>query len=224
MKTRNRTLKHREFAFKADSVEDDGRFSGYASVFGVVDSYNEVVAAGAFKESIAALEESGDPLPALWQHFASQPIGGYDLFKEDDHGLRVGGQLLVLDIPLAKQALALMKARIVKGLSIGYYVLEDSWNEKTRVRTLTKLELVEVSIVTFPANPAAQIDAIKSRIAHGTLPNLSEFESFLREAGFSKTQAAVIANRGLKALIDRGEPEPDTQSGEALDALRAFKL
>lgn len=221
---KNRALKHREFAFKADAVEEDGKFSGYASVFDIVDSYGEVVAPGAFSESIAAIEESGDPLPALWQHFASQPIGGYDVLKEDGKGLRVAGQLLVNDIPLARQAQALMKARIVKGLSIGYYVADSSYNEKTGIRTLKKLDLVEVSIVTFPANPEAQVDAIKSRIARGSLPTLSEFESLLREAGFSKSQAAVIANRGLKALIDRGEPEPDTQSGEALDALRAFKL
>ena len=119
-----------------------------------------------------------------------------------------------------------MKRRVVMGLSIGYYVLDDSWDEKERIRTLKKLELVEISIVTFPANPEAQVDAIKSQIAHGHLPSMPDFEKFLREAGFAKSQAAVIANRGLKHLLHQSESggETDGEARRALDALRAFSI
>jgi HK97 family phage prohead protease len=216
-------LQHKQFAFKADKVSDDGTFSGYGSVFGNVDSYREIVAPGAFADSLKAINDSGDPLPALWQHDPSQPIGGYSSLEEDDHGLKVEGFLMIGEVPMAKQAHALMQRRIVKGLSIGYYVLADSYDEKERVRTLTKLDLVEVSIVTFPANSEAQIDAVKAKLARGDLPTLREFEKSLREQGYSKTLAEKIAAGGYKQLLGPG----DLGGGEinpiraALDALRS---
>lgn len=218
-------LQHKQFSFKADAVNEDGTFSGYGSVFGNVDSYREIVAPGAFADSLAAIKASGDPLPALWQHQAGQPIGGYDVLLEDSRGLKVEGFLLKDHIVKAAEAYQLMKRRIVKGLSIGYYVLEDSWNEKDRVRTLTKLDLQEISIVTFPANADAQVDNVKSidRIMKaGRLPSLPEFEDFLREAGFSKSQATVVAGHGLKELLSRGEP--GGENSELLSALRNFTL
>jgi hypothetical protein len=99
-----------------------------------------------------------------------------------------------------------MKAGAVTGLSIGYWVRESSFDEKTGIRTLTKLDLVEVSLVTFPANDDARVEAVKFKLAHGELPNIREFEKLLREAGFSKTQAAVVANHGLPHLL-RSESE-----------------
>ncbi len=222
MRVKKSAFHHKEFSFKADVVNDDGTFTGYGSVFGTLDSYREIVAPGAFTESIAQIKASGEPLPALWQHYSSEPIGGYSLLEEDDRGLKVSGWLLKDDVVRAREAYALMKARVVRGLSIGYYVLEDSWNEKDRIRTLNKLELAEISIVTYPANPDAQIDAIKSRIAHGALPTLSQFEQILREAGFSKSQSAVIANRGLKHLLDRSESGSDGDDNRTVKELSSF--
>ncbi len=220
-KTGRSDLERKQFAFKADKVGEDGTFSGYGSVFGVLDSYREIVAPGAFAESLKALEDSGDPLPALWQHRWDQPIGGYDLLAEDDRGLKVSGWLMVNEIPLAAQAHALMKRRVVKGLSIGYYVLEDSYNEKDRIRTLKKIDLQEISIVTFPANDEAQVDEIKRKLAHGELPSLKDFERHLREAGFSKTQAAAIASGGLSKLLrsESGDPEQANRLGAKLSEL-----
>lgn len=204
IKTDNRGIKRREVAFKADKVNDDGTFVGYGSVFGTVDSYREIVAPGAFKESLERIESSGDPLPCLWQHRSGEPIGGYDLLEEDERGLKVSGWLMVNEIPRAREALALLKRRVVKGLSIGYYVEGETWNEKEKLTTLTKLDLVEISIVTFPANPDAMVDAVKhgaELFRAGKLPALKDFEAFLREAGASKTQAAAIAGKGLSALL-----------------------
>ncbi|WP_428718573.1 HK97 family phage prohead protease [Undibacterium curvum] len=222
MKHKNNVIQHKQFAFKTDSVNEDGTFSGYGSVFGNVDSYGEIVAPGAFKESIAAIKASGDPLPALWQHRWAEPIGGYDLLEEDERGLKVEGWLLTGQIPRAAEAHALMKHRVVKGLSIGYYVLEDSWNEKDRIRTLTKLDLQEISIVTFPANVEAQVESVKSILAQGNLPTLSQFEDFLRESGYSKSQATIIASKGLKELLSRSES--GGKKSDALTALRNFQL
>lgn len=223
MKTKNAqgALQRKQFAFKADKVDDDGTFSGYGSVFGNVDSYREVVAPGAFAESLKAIADSGDPLPALWQHRPDEPIGGYDLLAEDERGLKCAGWLMVKEIPLAAQAHALLKRRVVKGLSIGYYVEASDYNEKTGIRTLTKLDLQEISIVTFPANVEALVDDVKSKLSAGQLPSLKEFEKHLREAGFSKTQAAAIANGGLSKLLrsESGDPSQANRTGEKLAAL-----
>lgn len=192
-------LKHKQFGFKADTVGDDGTFTGYGSVFGNVDLGGEIVVPGAFTESLKAIKSSGDPLPMLWQHNPSQPIGGYDLLVEDDKGLKASGWMLVQEIPLAAQVHALMKRRVVKGLSIGYYEEETSYNEKTGVLSLLKLELREISPVTFPMNVEAQVDSVKSIVVamrkSGELPTKREFEGFLRESGFSVKHAVALASR-----------------------------
>lgn len=225
MKHKSAVLERKEFAFKAGDVGDDGTFTGYGSVFGNVDSGGDIVAKGAFAASLKAIKEAGDPLPALWQHNSREPIGGFDLLEEDDHGLKVSGFLLKGEVTRAAEAYALMKRRIVKGLSIGYYVRKDSWDEKTGVRTLIELELVEISIVTFPMNEEATVDSVKSMertLKSGNLPTLPEFEKFLCEAGFSNTQAKAIAGNGLRKLLDRREADGDTS--DALGLLKGFSL
>ncbi|MGE0178977.1 MAG: HK97 family phage prohead protease [Sphingomonas sp.] len=203
-----RRLGLRDFSLdvKAADIGDDGTFTGYGSVFGVEDSYGEIVAKGAFKESLKALNGAGRKLPVLWQHRTAEPLGVYDEVEEDDRGLRVKGRLLIDGIGQAREAHVLLKAGAVTGLSIGYWVRESSFDEKTKVRTLEKLDLEEVSLVTFPANDDARVDGVKFKLAHGELPTLPEFERLLREAGFSKTKAAVVAAHGLPHLL-RSESE-----------------
>ncbi|MDR5825839.1 HK97 family phage prohead protease [Caballeronia sp. LZ043] len=214
--------KVRAFELDVKSVDDAGHFSGYGSVFGNVDSYGEIVAPGAFEKSLAELKSSGRALPILWQHSSNTPIGSWSGLKEDDYGLFGDGELWLDDAPNAKIAYRGMKAKAITGLSIGYYVINSSYNEKTGERTLNELDLVEISIVTNPANPEARIEAVKSVIAHGGIPSLSEFERFLREAGFSKSQAAVIANRGLKHLL-RSESGDDSETPALSSLLDAYK-
>jgi HK97 family phage prohead protease len=219
-------LKFRDFdlELKADA-DASGVLTGYGSVFGVVDSYNEVVAPGAFKESLAEIEQKGRPVPLLWQHRSGEPIGIWTKLKEDDTGLKLAGQLAVgQGVPRADEAFALSKLGAVSGLSIGYYVREDSYDEKTRVRTLKRLDLVEVSLVTFPANDDARVDTIKAKLAHGTMPTLRQFETLCREAGFSKSQAARIAERGYLDLLDRGTGGEGCNGENLKAALADFKL
>lgn len=215
------SLKIRDFGLDVKAVNEDGSFTGYGSVFGVEDSYGEVVAPGAFAESLVEIAQKGRPIPVLWQHRSDQPIGIYSSLREDDTGLYVEGMLLKDAVRQAGESYALMKAGAVSGLSIGYYVRQSLYDEKTNVRTLLKLDLVEISLVTFPANDEARIDAVKSKIAHGELPSLNEFERFLREAGFSKTKAAVIANRGLAHLLRSESAGDQANEPEATKALSA---
>lgn len=215
MNHKSAAFKTRAFQWDTKAVSDDGLFTGYGSVFGVVDSYNEVVAPGAFQNSLADLKAKGRALPILWQHRTGEPIGDWQGLAEDNTGLKGEGALWLDDAPYARIAYRGMKSRAITGLSIGYYTLASSYNEKTGVRTLEELELVECSIVTVPANDEARIDSIKARIAHGSLPDLPDFEKLLRESGFSKTQAAVIANRGLKHLLRSESDSSDNVSEKA---------
>lgn len=220
-------LKVRDFDLTTKEIGEDGTFDGYGSVWDVVDSYQEVVARGAFTESLAELAKKGRPVPVLWQHRSSEPIGAWTELVEDDHGLAGKAELLIADVAQAKEAHALLKRCIVTGLSIGYWVRESSYDEKTGIRTLTKLDLVEISLVTFPANDDARVDAVKFKLAHGELPTDREFEKFLREAGFSKTRAAGLVGNGLGELRRREserDPTMDTALKGISDTLAGFSL
>lgn len=208
-----------DFDLKAEG--EGYRLTGYGSVFGEVDTYREVVAKGAFKESLRELESKGRKLPMLWQHRTAEPMGVWDDVRENDRGLYVGGDLLK-GVQVAEEARLRAKAGAVTGLSIGYYVLDDSLDEKSGIRTLKKLELLEVSLVTFPANDTARVDGIKFALNNGGKPTIREFEALLRqEFGFSKRAATMIARQGYGAWAGRESgPEGDPEIREALDELR----
>jgi HK97 family phage prohead protease len=143
-------------------LAETGVFEGYASVFNVVDQVQDKIAPGAFKESLAAHRKSSRQPPLLWQHDAQEPIGAWREMYEDNHGLFVKGDLFIKDIALAKEAYKLLKENVVTGLSIGYRTQESHFEQKGGVRVLTKLDLMEVSLVTFPANEMARVSSVKS--------------------------------------------------------------
>lgn len=189
----------RPFALKA--LDERGVFEGYASVFGVVDGFNDVVAPGAFARTLAA-KRGGRDVKLLWQHDAREPIGAFEAMREDARGLWVRGRLL-LDVRRAAEAHALLKAGAIDGLSIGYTTVEATLEPRTGLRRLTEIELWEISLVTFQACPGATVDAVKGgepRPPH----TIRAFERFLREAGgFSRNAAKAVAAGGFHALAQR---------------------
>jgi HK97 family phage prohead protease len=210
-------LKYIERPFEVKAVEEDGTFTGYGSVFGNVDSYDEIVAPGAFAESLAAWKASGRLPPVLWQHRSGEPVGPHLDMAEDTHGLFLTGQLLVNDVQRAREARALMKAKAVNGLSIGFVPREDSFDRVTGIRTLKKVDLWEVSIVTFPANPQAQIANVKSAI--DGLEDMDAMERYLCQAGgFSRAQSKAYLHR-VKALAAQRQAEPDAELHAMLERL-----
>lgn len=216
-------LKHLNFALELKGdVASDGTFEGYASIFGNEDFYGDIIAKGAFKASLRDWRARKQMPGMLWQHDWAQPIGVWLEMVEDERGLKVRGRLLVEDVRQAAEAYALLKAGAIWGLSIGYQVREDSYDEKTGIRTIKKLDLWEVSLVTFPANQDAQISAVKAALDNDELPTIREFENFLREQGFSRSESEAIASHGLKSLLQgepgatRGDPE-----GERLAVIHA---
>jgi hypothetical protein len=101
-------------------------------------------------------------MPAmLWQHDSRRPIGVWQRMREDGVGLQVAGRLALATRPGA-EAYELLKLGAVSGLSIGYVAVASQIDERTRQRVLTDVDLWEVSLVTFPANPAARVTAVKA--------------------------------------------------------------
>lgn len=210
--------KHRTYPFHLKEVGAAGTFSGYASVFDTIDWYGDVVRPGAFSETLAAWATKGTLPPILWQHQSDQPIGAHVEMKEDATGLFVRGELLINDIEKAREAHALLKAKVISGMSIGFDVPEGgmSFDGKLNVWNLTKLDLWENSLVTFPANQDAQVEEVKTVLASGKLPAPSDFEGFLRDAGFTRSQAKYIAANGYTGLRDAGLPLRDAEDNEKI--------
>ena len=206
-------LKRAAVEFDGKSVKDDGTFTGYASKFGVIDSYRDIVAPGAFQTSLTL--RPGPRVKMLWQHDAAQPIGVWDEMGEDDKGLVASGRL-ALDTVKGKEAYCLMKMGAIDGLSIGFMTKQDEFDRQSGIRTLKAVDLMEVSLVTFPANPEATVTGVK-----GSDMTEREFERLLRDAGFSATEAKAIVARGFKALNrERDAAGGDQAAGEVLAAIQ----
>lgn len=190
-------------AFEKDAVADDGyTFRGYASVFGGVDSYGDTIAKGAFAECLKT-----DTPKMFFNHNSSAvPIGKWNIVKEDDKGLFVEGEL-TKGIPEADQLALAMKAGTVDGMSIGFYADMDDLeiNDKTNGFLINKIaRLIEISVVTFPADSAARVSKAEA------IDRVKDLESFLRdEGGFSAKEAKIIIS---KAKAINREAERDARS------------
>ena len=194
-------MRHQNMNLEIKAVESDGSFSGYGSVFDNIDSYGEIVRAGAFEQSLQSWRAKGRLPPMLWNHNSDEPIGVYTKMAEDARGLYVEGRLLIDDVPRAKATHALIKQKGIGGMSIGYRLKKYERDTDTDTTDLLEIDLWEVSLVTFPANEAATFSNVKDALAAGSLPSLSEFEQFLRDAGFSKSQATAVASHGLRQML-----------------------
>lgn len=217
LETRNDTngRETRTVAFEIRATGDDGSVEGYGSVFGVRDSYDDVIAAGAFASSIKAHREAGTMPAMLWQHDASEPIGVWTDMVEDSKGLRVKGHL-ALDTTRGKEAHALLKLGALNGLSIGFLSKQWGYDRETEIRTLTEVDLWEVSLVTFPANGKARVTQVKASADDIGAPK--DAEKILREAGFSKADATAFVSRVMRMGEERREAAESTAR-----ALRAAK-
>lgn len=198
---------------------DTGRFSGYASVFGGVDSYGDTIAKGAFK---AALKEGGMP-KMFFNHEWNMPVGKWLVAKEDDHGLFVEGELTP-GLSLSADVRAAMKHGTLDGLSIGGYLKKGDYQETETGRIIRKWSrLMEVSPVVFPADGAARIDLSSVKHADELLEDIAaietlrEFEGFLRDAaGLSKGAAQALTARAKSVLTLR-------DAGDEAEAAKAMQ-
>lgn len=211
--------KRLDMPFEIKSVSDSGEFTGYGSVFGVKDSYSDIVIKGAFANSLNKWKEKGRLPALLWQHKMDEPIGYYTKMVEDDNGLYLEGQLLINDDPLAKRAHAHMKAKSLSGLSIGYILNDYDYDKEKSAFILKDIDLWEVSVVTFPANDEARIDNVKSIFESGDIPPPKEIERVLRDVGLSRTQAKAFMSEGYSSLKQR---DASNSEENALNILKSI--
>ncbi len=221
----NLTCNLRELKFAADEGAQAMSFTGYGAVFGNVDSYGDVIEAGAFSKFLADVKAGNQPWPAMlsqhggWQMSAEDmtPIGVWTDFAEDGHGLKVTGQLA--DTPRGLEMYKLMKMSprpAIDGMSIGYIAKE--WEPRSKPedpkRKLKRIDLIEVSMVTRPANGKARVESVKSDWTE------RDFERLLtRDAGLSRSDALVVINQGFKSLIAMR----DAGSSELAELAQALK-
>lgn len=206
---------------EAEAVSDEGVISGYASRFNIVDQGGDIVVAGAFTDSLTKRH----PL-MLWSHYSDTPIGRWTDLKEDQHGLRVVGQLAMSTVK-GRETYDLLKMGAISGLSIGYRTIKA--DRKGNARELKQVELFEVSVVSNPMLMEATIDAVKSvnDVIAATksgdfVPLKRAVEDALRDAGFPAWLAKAQAALAPQAL---GDGQRDASASETAKAIsRAFKL
>jgi uncharacterized protein len=148
-------MQHNDFRFEIKSVsESDGCSTGIASTYGNVDLGGDEVMPGAFSKT---LRDAKGPFPVLMGHDAKEQIG-YAELQDSNAGLLVNGKL-VMHSEKSRQAHALMRARALRGLSIGYDAVRSTM--KGAVRQLTEIRLHEISLTPFPMNEMALVTSVK---------------------------------------------------------------
>lgn len=216
-----------ELKFSAGDGVDAMTFSGYGAVFGNVDSYGDVIAKGAFADTIREAKATGQWPAMLLQHGGMgltaddmTPIGVWTSMAEDEKGLLLEGKLA--PTPRGQEMYALMKMQpraAINGLSIGYQAIE--WQMRSNPdeprRTLKKVKLFEISPVTFPANGLARVSSVKSI---EDLESLADAERLLRDRGMSKADALALVSK-IKNFGRSDSGEQGGRSDSELAELRA---
>jgi len=142
-------------------IAPDGVFEGYASLFNVPDLGRDVVLEGAFRDSLRQRGARG--IRMLFQHDPAEPIGVWSELGEDARGLFARGRLAT-DVGRAREILALVRAGAIDGLSIGFRAVSARREGKSGLRRLARIDLWEISIVTFPLLPGARITRVEAEV------------------------------------------------------------
>lgn len=227
-------MKTKDFSLHVKDVSDEGVFEGYASTFGgSPDSYGDVVAPGAFIDSLVLHRRSGSMPMMFFGHNAGDlPIGDWQEMAEDGKGLWAKGKI-ALDDPMGARVHTALKNKRVRGLSIGYRIPAGGSKpdeKKPGVTILEKIDLIEVSVVNMPANKRSLVETVKSermdefarRLRDGDPMPIKEFEDILREAGVPKSMAVQIASVGYAKAAFRSESE-GVQANDATAFLKALR-
>ena len=187
-------IKKLTFHSEVKATGEKGIFTGYGSIFGNEDQGSDIMQKGAFTKSLE--NRPAGKVKLLYQHKTDEPIGIFEDMYEDSKGLFVKGKL-AMGTQKGREAYELLKMGALDGMSIGFRAdpEKQGYNESKRgTRTLKEVDLMEISLVTFPMNESALIETVK-----GNAKNIREWEKILREAGgLSRTESKI----GAKALSD----------------------
>ncbi len=209
------------FEVKSEDIKEDGSFRGYGSLFDKTpDAHQDIVSAGAFTETLAHGGRNRTGVAMLWQHQSGQIPGVWSSLSEDKRGLDARGKL-ALKTQLGNDVYEIMRlgaelGTFQLGLSIGYDAVKYEMDEKKKVRNLKKVELWELSIVTFPAKLGAVVSNLKEAIE-----SEHEIETTLLRAGISKDNALYIAKLCRPSLQETGTAGAFELSA-AMDSLKGF--
>ena len=194
-------------------LTEEGEFEGYASTFGDVDNGSDIVMPGAFADTL--VRRPAADVKMLFQHNTSCPIGKWLELREDNKGLYAKGKLL-RSIEKGREIYELMKESVLDGMSIGFRSLIDEYDRELDVRRLIKVELREISVVTFPMNEHATVSLVKNG---NDLPPIRELERWLaRDAGLGRKVAKAVIAGEYKSLLSA---ERDAGTGDQADLLCA---
>ncbi|NQW50918.1 MAG: HK97 family phage prohead protease, partial [Rhodospirillales bacterium] len=211
----------RPFELKFAASAKAGQFSGYGAVFDNIDDGGDRIVKGAFAASLADWKARGKMPKMLWQHGLGastedmMPVGYWTALEEDDHGLKVEGQLDPIDTERGRTLFAGLKNGSIDAMSITYVAVDYAYGKTAHdpFRTIARVDLYEVGPVLWGMNQFASIDEAKAAYK---IKTIREFETFLRDAGgFSIADAKAIASGGFKA-----KPLRDEGGADALDVLR----
>ena len=197
-----------ELKFAEGEAATARKFSGHGAVFKNVDAYGDVIEPGAFSAWLSDVKTGKQDWPAMLSQHGGfgltaedlTPVGIYTELAEDGHGLVLEGQLA--DTTRANDLYTLMKMKpraAINGLSIGYIAREFEERSKPNDprRRLKKVDVVEISLVTFPANRKARVSGVKS----GGFTERDFERLLMQDAGLSRSEARVVINSGFKSLL-----------------------
>tara|TARA_B100000085_G_scaffold34295_1_gene28170 strand:+ start:1705 stop:2709 length:1005 start_codon:yes stop_codon:yes gene_type:complete len=207
-----------ELKMDNDDEEEEGIFEGYGSVFDNTDLGNDVIRKGAFQKSLRRKGAKGIKL--LYQHKSDMPIGVFEKITEDEKGLYVKGKL-ALQTQAGREAYELMKMGALSGLSIGFRTNEKGYHydKRTKKRIIEDVELMEVSLVTFPMNPRAQVDMVKSEDI-----TIREWENGMRDAfNLSRSEAKVAAKAVHHVFEEKRSDEMSEEFSDNAELVDAIK-
>lgn len=187
--------------FKFASNDDAGAFTGLASTFGGVDRHGDTIASGAFARTLAEHKAAGTMPALLWSHDPSEPVGVIDTIEDSPDGLKITARLA--DTARGRDARALAKMGAIGGLSIGFRTRKASTGpDNTRI--LEDIELIEVSLVSTPANPGARLTSVKGASSPERADPMSANTTGAPDLAAIETKLATLASE-VKAANDRAD-------------------
>ena len=181
-----------------------GSFKASASTFRNVDVFGDVMEEGVFDSVLAKADQTGKMPKLFKQHFSHDIPGILNSMKVDKQGLKIQGSFI--DTTLGRDTRVEVKTGALTDMSIGFITKDFEEPEKGKVKRIIKdIDLIEVSFVTFPANPKANVISAK-----GAPQTERDMERLLRQMGFSQTEAKRFIAEGFKSHkdIQRDVEEP----------------
>ena len=214
----DKELKRFDIKIEIDADEtkaEDGKmtFGGYGATFGgKPDHHNDIIAEGAFAKTLQ--EKSLEDIKLLYQHDRWIPIGVFTELKENKTGLKFKAELA--NTQWGSETYELLKMKALNSMSIGFYTNEADFDRQSGVRTIKEVELMEISVVTFPANENARINRVKSQ---------EDIEFRLRFAGFSEDEikkatvllAPFLLQSESESVIDEDKDKDKDKADAILD-------